>query len=66
MARKTTKKTREASTGIHEASLTKGELRKLKLSGNPSAARSRTELSASGSNSASRSVRPWHVTRTPS
>ena len=29
MARKTTKKTREASTGIHEASLTKGELRKL-------------------------------------
>ena len=29
MARKATKKTREASTGINETSLTKGELRKL-------------------------------------
>ncbi len=29
MARKTTKKTREASTGINETSLNKGELRKL-------------------------------------
>ena len=29
MARKATKKTREASTGINEASLNKGELRKL-------------------------------------